>query len=102
MEFEERWMPSAGTIASNIAVFCVTGLASPAYLVAFILVSVGPRRLLWITNYLVARYEQRHPDEEDGVRGDARVGHGPVQRPRRPLALAPAPHIGGAGIHGWD
>ena len=75
-----------------------------AYVLVLGLVSVGPRRLLAIVNYLVARYEQRLPEDDHGVRGDAEVGHGVVQRvrPRRPLALAPAPHIGGAGVVGWD
>ena len=35
---------------------------------------VGPRRILFILNYLVARFEQRPAEEEYGVRADAGVG----------------------------
>ena len=155
-------MPSVGSIVSNIAVCCLTGLASrwltpalpacpgcptcptcpgcpgspatpanPAtpnseatesgwqwnatYLVAAtVLSSLGPRRIVFWLNYLVARFENQpeEPEEragplryqrQDALRAIAGVGPGAVQRgrPGGRLALAPAAHPGGGGTYGW-
>ena len=135
-------MPSTAAIATNVAVFCVTGIfswltrpatepvpvcpacgecpvlaAAPpvvddnrasweraAYVATLVLVSVGPLRLLAVANYLAARCGQRSTEDHDGVREADEMGPGALQRvrPRRPLALASTPHIGGGGIVGWD
>ena len=163
----KTWMPTIGSVASNIAVCFATGLASrwftPALpacpgcptcptcptcpgcpgspatpatpatpsaaeatengwqwsttclVVTSVVSLLGPRRVVFWLNCLVARFETApeqpevrvatHPiRRRNGLRAIAEMGLGPFQleRPGAQLALASEAHIGGGGTYGWD